>query len=106
MCGTSDPGTSSLATPFCKTHGLYFGEVHEPEDFKYNFDKEIETNLSIDDDCLNITCPTDNSKEYYDYLVDISDIKHELMMETINRYRDDVYYIEINLDNDDIKILD
>ena len=106
VCGTSDPGTSSLATPFCKTHGLYFNDAHEPEEFKYNFDKDIETNLLMDDECLNITSPLDNSKEYYDYLLDINDSKHSITMDTIKRYREGLYYIEINLDTDEIKIID
>lgn len=103
---TSDPGTSSLATPFCKTHGLYFGDVHEPEDFKYNFDKEIEQELLIEDDCLNITSPLDDSSKYYDYLMDIHDPKYDITSSTKVNHREGFYYIEINLDKDEIKILD
>jgi len=41
VCGTSDPGTSALLTPFCDTDGLYFNGAMEPEGFKYNFDKDV-----------------------------------------------------------------
>lgn len=41
VCGTSDPGSSGVITPFCKTDGLFFDGAREPEDgaFEYGNDK-------------------------------------------------------------------
>ena len=41
VCGSSDPGTTALLTPFCKLYDMYFDENKEPENFKYLFDKDI-----------------------------------------------------------------
>ena len=63
VCGTSDPGTSALLTPFCETHGLYFNPVMEPEGFKYNFDKDIYDWNNPN----NIGLKFNNEDEYYKY---------------------------------------
>lgn len=40
VCGSSDPGSSGIITPFCKTDGLYFDGAREPEDGVFDLIKE------------------------------------------------------------------
>jgi hypothetical protein len=41
VVGNSDPGVSSIVTPFCETDGLFFNSENEPEDFKREFEFEL-----------------------------------------------------------------
>lgn len=89
-----------MATPFCKTYGLFFDDKHEPEDFKFLFDKDVETNLLCNsDDCINITSPLDNPNEYYDYILRISDMNRTLSMHEEVKNTDNYYYINIPMDD-------
>lgn len=97
VCGTSDPGTSRLATPFCETDGLYFENTHEPENFKYDFDKEIYKSLEDECDCIIINPPLESSSEYYDFVYNTSKFNKELTLKRIKRRRPGYYYIDINL---------
>ena len=78
---TSDPGTSAILTPTCKTDGLYFNDSNEPEDFKYHFDKDVFE--SIIDQAKNILVkPSFNSIEkYFDYASNVEKME-ELMNDT------------------------
>jgi len=40
VCGTSDPGSSGVITPFAKTDGLYFDNSFEPEDSVFEMQRE------------------------------------------------------------------
>lgn len=97
---TSDPGTSALLTPFCKTKGLYFNADNEPESFKYEFDKDVENYYGNRKDCLNITPKFDSIEEYYDYNLHCIELNKTLTKEHIER--NDLYTIEINIDDEDI----
>lgn len=56
VCGTTDPGSSGLITPFAKTHGLFFDDAHEAEAGIFNmlqesseyFNKQDNGMLNID----------------------------------------------------------
>ena len=68
---TSDPGTSASLTPFCKTDGLFFDSSHEPESFKYEFDKDLHE--SFDEDSM--VKPSFNTLEdYFNYSLGIDEI--------------------------------
>ena len=68
------PGTTGVLTPMCKTNGLYFTEVEEPEDFIYEFDKEqYEKFNDIDSDGF-IDISRLGMNEYYDTLQSMSEI--------------------------------
>lgn len=41
VCGTSDPGSSGMITPFAKTDGLFFDGSNEPEDGVFDLQKQI-----------------------------------------------------------------
>jgi hypothetical protein len=40
VCGTSDPGSSGVITPFAQTDGLFFNSELEPEDAIYDMERE------------------------------------------------------------------
>jgi len=104
VCGNSDPGTSGIITPFCKTDGLFFDDSYEPEEFKFQFEKDVNdyrkknsNNLFIDIDCDNITDYFKQQEKFREVInkMEIKEIEHENL---------DRYYIKINIDNDDEEI--
>lgn len=40
-CGNSDPGTSGILSPFCKIQGLYFNTDDEPDNFIFDFMRDL-----------------------------------------------------------------
>lgn len=68
------PGTTGVLTPMCKTHGLYFSEVEEPEDFIYEFDKKRYEIFDETDADGFIDISRLGMDEYYDTLQKMSDI--------------------------------
>lgn len=56
VCSTSDPGSTGVITPFCKTSGLFFDDKYEPEDGVFEMEKEIidMQDSSVDSNTLNI----------------------------------------------------
>lgn len=100
----TDPGTSGIITPFCKTDGLFFDDSYEPEEFKFQFEKDVNdyrkknsNNLFIDIDCDNITDYFKQQEKFREVInkMEIKEIEHENL---------DRYYIKINIDNDDEEI--
>lgn len=96
VCGTSDPGTSAILTPFCKTHGLYFSSENEPEEFKYKFDKEIYDYIDKESDSYKINCPTGSIQEYYDYYLNLENNMDNMKVEK-KRKKKKLYKIDINI---------
>jgi len=101
VCGTSDPGTSAILTPFCKTDGLYFDGKNEPESFKFDFDKDVNGYFSKDEKYYHIGPGFNSIKDYYDFNLHCTELNKELTVD--KRERKDVYKIEINLDDDEIE---
>lgn len=89
-------------TPFCKTDGLYFDGSHEPEGFKFNFDKDIESFYGNKKDYLNITPTFDSIEDYYNFNLHCTELNKTF---DVNRKLkdDDVYTIEINVDSEGIE---
>lgn len=103
QCGTSDPGTTSTLVPFCKTHGLFFDKSHEPEDFKFKFDKDVYETLIDDDEYYTIGPSFDDVESYFNYHLNINNKMKDI---TLNRKdkNQDMYTIEIHLDDEDIGV--
>lgn len=77
VVGNSDPFTSGTMVPTIKTDGLYLSDKHEPEEFAYKFDKDINELLEEDG---GVTCQLyDDIKSFYnipeDILESFDDIK-------------------------------
>lgn len=103
QCGTSDPGTTAILTPFCKTSGLFFDDTNEPESFKFTFDKDVEDKLLYDDECYNIGPAFDSVKDYFDY--HLTNNKHCQEITSVKENKNkDMYTIEIKIDDDDVGV--
>ena len=100
VCGTSDPGTSALITPFCKTDGLFFDGTNEPEDFKFRYDRDIYKYLE-DEDCYNINPPTDSVEDYFNFTLNNKSIMKSFKYEERDNLNN-LYTIDINIDEEDI----
>ena len=101
VCGTSDPGTSAVLTPFCETEGLYFDGSHEPEDFKFIFDKAINDEIDTNNDYYNITPSFDSVEEYFDYNLNKMNHAKDLSFSKKSSNEADMYTIEINLEDEE-----
>lgn len=96
VCGTSDPGTGAVLTPACKTHGLYFNDAHEPENFKYIFDKDIDESIIKQAEGIFIGGSFDSVEDYFDYHVSLSDMGDVL---SSNMKQNNIHLIEITPDD-------
>lgn len=54
VCGTSDPGSSGVLTPFVKTNGLFFDDTPEAQDGTFELEQEVRKRFSDDDQFINI----------------------------------------------------
>jgi hypothetical protein len=61
------PGTSGILSPFGKIEGLYFNNSKEPDDFTYEFKKDLSEILE-DEDVEYIQINADNKQDYYKIL--------------------------------------
>lgn len=74
------PGTTGSLTPMAKTNGLYFTEVHEPENFGYEFSKQIENYEDRDDMDVYIDVSKLGEEEYYDTIEKLDEIASKCTM--------------------------
>lgn len=102
VCGTSDPGTSAILTPFCKTDGLYFDGDNEPESFKYNFDKDITDYFKSNFNGLTVTPSFNSIKDYYDANLNMIEMNKQCSIQKREKKKD-MYRIVINVDNSEIE---
>lgn len=102
VCGTSDPGTSAVLTPFCKTNGLYFDDVKEPDSFKYEFDKALNDEFLEEhkDDPILVTPDFTSKDTYYDYLEKSSKLNSSIIVQRYPVKREGIY-IHINMPTDE-----
>lgn len=100
VCGTSDPGTSAILTPFCKTDGLYFDGSNEPESFKFNFDKDV-TDYFSNDKFITVKPGFKSIKDYYDFNLECIEKNKEIVLN--HKDRKEMYTIDINLDSEEIE---
>jgi hypothetical protein len=64
VCGASDPGTSGTLSPYSDIKGLYFDDSDEPDDFKFDFIKDM-SNILKKENVSSITIDFDNKEDYY-----------------------------------------
>lgn len=102
VCGTSDPGTSGVLTPFCKTDGLYFNNENEPEGFMYTFDKDINDSLKKKDNGNILVEPKfDSTKNYFDYCLHSKDVISEIKARNKKKRDKNHLVIDIRMPDDD-----
>jgi hypothetical protein len=101
VCGNSDPGTSGIITPFCKTDGLYFDDAGEPEEFKFNFERDIIEQEKKKGDKLFIDLGYENISDYFKAKEGFREINSGIEIKEIEREDLNKYFIKINIGDDD-----
>ena len=61
------PGTSGVLSPFGQIEGLYFNNSSEPDDFEFNFKKDLSRVLE-EEGVERIEIKADNKEDYYKIL--------------------------------------
>lgn len=98
VVGTSDPGTGGVLTPFCETDGLYFSSKSEPQDGKFNIEKQ---NAKFDEaDGTLVIDSFSNYDEYKEFEKKIDHLTCDLS--SIPKENTNKLYINLNIDNDDV----
>ena len=91
------PGTSGVLSPFGKIDGLYFNNSREPDDFMFDFKKDIKKIMDEDDvDYLEIK--VDNKDDYYKLLSELSNFNDNAI--TVNGTSKDVYTVIVENEED------
>jgi hypothetical protein len=101
VCGNSDPGTSGIITPFCKTEGLFFNANFEPEDFKYDFEKDVINLRKNSTDKMFIDLSSPNISDYFTMQKMFKDNNSMMEIREIENECLDKYYIKLNLFDDE-----
>lgn len=72
VCGNSDPGTSGLLSPFSKLKGLSFNDDMEPDNFKFEFIKEVKK--IMDEEGIDyIDLDFEKKEDYYSFVNTLHD---------------------------------
>jgi hypothetical protein len=104
VCGTSDPGSSGIITPFCKTEGLYFDGAHEPEDGIFDFQKEMSKKHKEQNKDILYVDPFEKCETIQELFDQERNLREVVRMSSIKRTEYDNGYLRvwINInDNDD-----
>ncbi len=98
VVGTSDPGTGGVLTPFCETDGLYFSSKSEPQDGKFNIEKQ---NAKFDEE--DGTLVIDSFSTYDDYKEFEKKIDHLTCdLSSTPKENTNKLYINLSVDNDNV----
>lgn len=89
---TSDPGTGAVLTPACKTHGLYFNDSNEPENFKYLYDKDVYDSIVKQVSDIYVGGSFDSVEDYFDYHVGLINTQNAL---SSDMSKNNIHVIEI-----------
>lgn len=98
VVGTSDPGTGGVLTPFCETDGLYFSSKSEPQDGKFNIEKQ---NAKFDEE--DGTLVIDSFSTYDEYKEFEKKIDHLTCdLSSTPKENTNKLYINLSVDNDNV----
>ena len=105
VCGSSDPGTSGLISPFGDISGFYFDDSEEKNNFTYLFQKDLAEELKKSNpNIVYIKLDFDSETDFYNALLDMQKyIKDNVKM--FGTSREGHYEILIS-DCDDISVPD
>lgn len=98
VVGTSDPGTGGVLTPFCETDGLYFSSKSEPQDGKFNIEKQ-NAKFDAEDGALVIDSFSDYN-EYKEFEKKIDHLTCDLS--STPKENTNKLYINLNVNTDDV----
>lgn len=101
VCGTSDPGSSGVITPFCKTDGLYFDGSFESEGSIFDFEKEANQYHSERSDkmVVNLYSKSNDVSDLFKIKETMANTMKEISIKKVS-YKDNLI-INIELDEDD-----
>lgn len=91
------PGTSGVLSPFGKIDGLYFNNSREPDDFMFDFKKDIKK-IMDDEDVEYLEIKVDNKDDYYKLLSELSNFNDNAI--TVNGTSKDVYTVIVENEED------
>lgn len=98
VVGTSDPGTGGVLTPFCETDGLYFSSKSEPQDGKFNIEKQ---NAKFDEE--DGTLVIDSFSTYDEYKEFEKKIDHLTCdLSSTPKENTNKLYINLSVDSDNV----
>ena len=99
VAGNSDPGTSGVITPFCKTYGMYFSDKPEPQTGKFEIDKLIEE-FDIAEGKHVETLNINTIDEYYSLMDKCKEVNSTASINKVHKETEKLY-INISLEEDD-----
>lgn len=92
------PGTSGVLSPFCKIKGLTFNESVEPDNFMYEYYKDLQDELDSEN-CVFVNIDTDDKEEYYDFLRQMHKFNQDqIVIDTKLKNEDEIIFEESELD--------
>ena len=91
------PGTSGVLSPFGKIDGLYFNNSREPDDFMFDFKKDVKK-IMDDEDVEYLEIKVDNKDDYYKLLSELSNFNDNAI--TVNGTSKDVYTVIVENEED------
>lgn len=91
------PGTSGVLSPFGKIDGLYFNNSREPDDFMFDFKKDIKK-IMDDEDVEYLEIKVDNKDDYYKLLSELSNFNDNAI--TVSGTSKDVYTVIVENEED------
>lgn len=104
VCGTSDPGSSGVITPFADTDGLYFDANYEAEDGIYEMSKEAREHFrkeNSDKMIIDLYDNCNNINDLFDIQSQMSDIANGMSIREYEKEDADKMYIRISLGEDE-----
>lgn len=104
VCGTSDPGSSGVITPFANTDGLYFDKSYEPEDGIFEMEQEARRHhkkanqdkmvIDVFENCANIN-------EAFDLQSQFTDVMSGMQLREYEIEDSDKMYVRLNIRDED-----
>lgn len=92
VCGTSDPGSSGVITPFANTNGLFFDGTHEPEDGIFDLLQETSSyfrnkELSTGGIYVDVNGDNESIDEYYKHLEKMENVMNSALIKKVRKNR-------------------
>lgn len=100
VCGTSDPGSTGIITPFADTDGLYFDKGYEPEDSIFKYEREVvehEKNANPDQFIVDVFENCDNVNDLFAMKDQMTNLINRSEVTKTMHEREDQFYVHINL---------
>lgn len=106
VCGTSDPGSSGVITPFCETEGLYFNGAQEPEGGTFEFEREARQFYKDEHPELTVVDPYEHCESVEDVFA-VQHMHRDLIRQTTISRRptqSGMTFVRFNLGDDEDEI--